>query len=528
MDWIVVGSGPAGAACATALLKQGRSVHVLDAGLRLEPERELEVAKICATHKFPVDESALGLIEGVSWDTTKIPRKLAFGSDYAYRDASDHLGVSYDGVALRPSFAMGGLSSVWGGAILPYRQSDIADWPIGIEQLKSHYEACTALTGLAGDHDALNEFLPLYAPTPGHLMPSRQASAMKQVLDRNRAKLRRAGIHFGYARLAVKGSHGTSDRSCVYCGMCLDGCPYGVIYNAEDTIADLRRSERLTYQPDVVVTSLREAEDVVSVRGYNRVTRKPIAIDAERVYLAAGVIATTGILLRSLGAYEHSVRMKDSQHFLLPMSLSARISGVQNERLHTMSQLFLEILDPQISPYSVHLQVYSFNRLLAKSVRKAMGPLASMLELLAREADCRLMVVQGYLHSAHSSEIAVTLRRAMTGERLEVSAVIRPEAKQLIRKVVRKLRGNSLSIGAFPLPMLLDIGPPGRGFHSGGTFPMKKNPGTFDTDTLGRPGGWKRVHVVDATVLPSIAATTITLTVMANAHRIASESGATV
>jgi choline dehydrogenase-like flavoprotein len=34
------------------------------------------------------------------------------------------------------------------------------------------------------------------------------------------------------------------------------------------------------------------------------------------------------------------------------------------------------------------------------------------------------------------------------------------------------------------------------------------------------------VHAVDATVLPSIPATTITLTVMANAHRIGWDSGA--
>jgi choline dehydrogenase-like flavoprotein len=40
---------------------------------------------------------------------------------------------------------------------------------------------------------------------------------------------------------------------------------------------------------------------------------------------------------------------------------------------------------------------------------------------------------------------------------------------------------------------------------------------------LGRPVGFERVSAVDAAVLPSIPATTITLTVMANAHRIASE-----
>jgi hypothetical protein len=53
---------------------------------------------------------------------------------------------------------------------------------------------------------------------------------------------------------------------------------------------------------------------------------------------------------------------------------------------------------------------------------------------------------------------------------------------------------------------------------------MRQEPGEFETDILGRPFGWKRVHAVDATVLPTIPANTITSSVMANAHRIATES----
>jgi choline dehydrogenase-like flavoprotein len=49
---------------------------------------------------------------------------------------------------------------------------------------------------------------------------------------------------------------------------------------------------------------------------------------------------------------------------------------------------------------------------------------------------------------------------------------------------------------------------------------MRSKPGPFETDILGRPHGMSRVHVVDASVFPTLPATTITLSVMANAHRI--------
>jgi choline dehydrogenase-like flavoprotein len=41
---------------------------------------------------------------------------------------------------------------------------------------------------------------------------------------------------------------------------------------------------------------------------------------------------------------------------------------------------------------------------------------------------------------------------------------------------------------------------------------------------LGRIGDFRNVHLIDGSVLPSVPSTTFTLTVMANAHRIVSES----
>jgi choline dehydrogenase-like flavoprotein len=77
---------------------------------------------------------------------------------------------------------------------------------------------------------------------------------------------------------------------------------------------------------------------------------------------------------------------------------------------------------------------------------------------------------------------------------------------------------------AIPVPPALRVGAPGRSFHAGGTFPMRQNPGRFEVDLLGRPTGFSRIHLVDASVFPSLPATTITLSVMANAHRIGSEA----
>jgi len=93
----------------------------------------------------------------------------------------------------------------------------------------------------------------------------------------------------------------------------------------------------------------------------------------------------------------------------------------------------------------------------------------------------------------------------------------------VVRGLARKLLRHTWDLGFVAAAPALHIAAPGRGFHTGGAFPMSDRPGDADasSDVLGRPAGWRRIHLVDASVFPTIPATTITYTAMANAHRIA-------
>ena len=503
---------------------------MLDAGIQLEPERARLVqalSQITPDQWRPEDVQRLK--EGMDPTVSGIPQKRIFGSDYPYRDAVQHLGLACDGVGLEASLALGGFSTVWGASMLPCLEGDVTDWPISLPQLAPHYKSVLELTGLSAERDALSDLFPLYTESPAHLETSRQAEAMLRAMDRHRKGLLRAQVHHGRARLALKAARGPGVPGCVYCGMCMYGCPYGYIYSSEHTLPQLKRAGDFRYQPDVIVRAVQESADRVRISGYHRRTRAPLEFEAERVYLAGGVIPTTGILLRSLWAYDHPVPIKDSQYFLLPVALAKRIPNVRQEPLHALSQLYIEILDPKVSPYTVHLQVYSYNDLIGRTVSGAMGPLAKWLPFLARELEGRLLLIQGFIHSAESSRILATLRKNPGDgkDTLLLQVEANPVAKAVVRRVVRKLLGQARKLGAVPLPMLLQMGKPGRSFHAGGSFPMRSSLGAFETDISGRPAGWQRVHAVDATVLPSIPATTITLTVMANAYRIGWESGAT-
>jgi choline dehydrogenase-like flavoprotein len=131
---------------------------------------------------------------------------------------------------------------------------------------------------------------------------------------------------------------------------------------------------------------------------------------------------------------------------------------------------------------------------------------------------------QGYLHSSQSGRLAIELRRLPSGDDLlHVSAIEQPETRRQIGALIRKLFTMAGDLRAVPMPSQLRVGAPGRGFHGGGSLPMRRQPQGLETDLVGRPAGLRRIHAVDSSIFPSIPATTITLTAMANAHRIGDE-----
>jgi choline dehydrogenase-like flavoprotein len=525
--YYVIGSGPAGVACAKALLDAGRRVRMLDAGLTLEPERAALVERLKAKPPEAWTPAELAAYQaGMSPDVGGVPLKLVYGSDFAYREADAHLGTQYEDVGLRPSFAKGGLSNVWGAAMMPFLDSDMAEWPFRLSTLAPHYKAVLQFTGLAACRDQLEQLFPLYSGEFSDLHPSQQAHWFLGKLERNREALAQAGIRFGRSRLGVRGNLPSSDGGCVYCRLCMYGCPYGYIYTSADTVAQLQRNPRFSYQSGVIVDQVRESPREAEVLGYDRTSRQPLTWRGSRVFLAAGTIATTRILLRSLGAYDQTVWLKDSQYFLVPLALFRKARGATRESLHALSQLFIEIADPARQDTTAHVQIYSNNDLISQAVAGAFGPMQRPLGFLVRDLQERLLVAQGYVHSRHSSRIAVRLSRDQrTGkERLELSAELNPSARRNVRKLVVRLCRQAWHLGAMPLPVMLKIAEPGRSFHSGGSFPMSQTPRGFQTDLLGRLPGLRRIHVADATVFPSIPATTITFSAMANAHRIGWEA----
>ena len=510
-----------------ALVGRGLPVTMVDGGGELDPATASAVKRLHAIDPslWRGPETSF-LRRNVAPDRKGVGVKYVYGSDYPYRDAERFLPMSKEGCDTTVSFAVGGFSNVWGATILPYLAEDTRDWPFPIADLGPHYRNVLSFVDSSIEQDELAGLFPTYSGGGQALRRSRQAEALLADLRRSREHLKGEGIEFGAARLAVRSASLPERPGCAYCGLCMYGCPYGLIYSSASTLRVLSSNPLFKYVSGAIVERISESKDAVVVRGRRR-DDSPFEFKADRVYVAAGAISSTRILLKSLEAYDRPVMLRDSQYFLFPLLRHARERGVAEEALHTLSQLFLEIRDPATSPNSVHLQVYTYNDLYAAAIGKSVGAAARWLGWATGPIIERMLIVQGYLHSDHSASIEMSLERRQDGGdlmHLNARKEDGDKAEAMMKRVVQKIAGNSSRLKATPLGFLRQRTLPGRGFHSGGTFPMRNRPGQFESDVLGRPLGFSKVHVVDSSVFPSIPATTITFSVMANAHRIAIQS----
>ena len=322
---------------------------MLDAGIQLEPSRSRAVEQLSASAPAHWDARLLAQLKENTTPTARgVPNKLIFGSDFPYRESETHLDCNFEKVGIRSSMALGGLSNIWGAAIMPYIDSDLEGWPIGTAELAPHYSAVLKLTGISAREDDLAKFFPLHTKSLGKLELSRQARTLLNNLERNKTALNENGIHFGSARLAIRAQQPPDQAGCIYCALCMHGCPYGHIYNSAYTVRELQKDSRFSYQPDTVVLNVCETPAGVIINARHRTTGASQAIKAERVYLAGGPVPTTRLLLESGQCYDRKVEIKDSQYLLLPLLLPRAISQVDREALYTLSQLFLEIFDDRV------------------------------------------------------------------------------------------------------------------------------------------------------------------------------------
>jgi len=522
-DACIIGSGPAGISAASALLSEGKRVLMLDVGKHLSEELVALKERLASTPKNNWRLKDYDKIKDGTAVTTKgVSEKRIFSSLYPYETPPMFPKIVFENSGLLPSFAEGGFSSVWGCSCLPYRNSDLIDWPLSDVNLKLHYEKVMKFTKVFAEEDDLNKEFSLHTDHPIRSPSSGQTNYVLNILKSNRGSLLKKGIRFGKSRILLNRTV-QNEKNCIVCGLCLYGCPKNILFNAGELLKDLKKSNLFSYHGGTFVHYFNEKDDHVDITCEDTSDNKRKKYCASRLFVGAGVIPTAVLIMRSQKNIPNTLTLKDSQYFLQPVFIPGFRGNVLKEELATFAQLFIEIENKNINDKNIHLQFYGYSDMIKNAVQSKIPFSIELIpDFLLRVILGRLAVIQGYLDSSVSQSL--TLQFDAESNVVSLRGLNNPITPLTIHKTMSFMRKIFFKTGLFPIPGMLQITVPGRGFHVGSSFPMSLAPKANETDLLGRLNESRLVHIIDASIFPTIPSTTITLTVMANAHRIAYET----
>jgi len=492
---IVVGSGPAGVSVTKGLLERGCKVTLLDVGNTLETDKQVLLDTIQKSDALPH-------IESLRYPANaKNKMKLPYGSNFIYAGVKEYFSWDVQNCYFSPSFAQGGLSNVWGGAIAEYTQDDLSNWPVSCRDLSSYYSDIISWLGK-------------YYISDTSSVLSQQAHYLKNVWQKHFVEFEKKGFSFGQATLAI------DFNQCRLCGSCQYGCPYQLIYNTSIHLDLLKLNADFNYINDVVVENFSEDKNEVVVHIKNKKNFQLDKVYADRLFVACGAGLSSLLYLRALNKPGKELYLKDSQHFILPCLLDKPFKGVESEALHVLCQLKASLTEENVSSFPVYLQFYTYMDLYLQEMKNKLRWVFPLVKPFLNSWIRRLVVIQGYLNSKESNQLAIQYQSA---NKFKIKKSQSKSTSTTIRKVVRYLKKHKNELALKPLHFLLMQSLTGQSNHVTGSLPMSDHPQEDEVDIWGRPRHFNRVHFVDGSILPSMPAGPITLTIMANAYRIGKE-----
>jgi GMC oxidoreductase len=417
---------------------------------------------------------------------------------------------------LRGTLAHGGLTNFWGAEVNFFDASDM-ELPNDIwRELHCSYARIAARVPISGYAEAgleASEFPELVSQPPLPIPPPAQ-----HLLDVFGKTSTRGldGLRLRRSWLAVRTAPSATGGSCTLCNGCLWGCKEGAIYSASHTVDRLSASPGVKFEAGWIIERIDRAQDgfVLTARSNDGISSRKIG--ARRVFLAAGAPSSTRLALGCAGLYDQWFFFGHTFGFAFAVVMPRFIGRAVSESGYALALLSWELNDPGTSLrtggafYSPQgLPDSEFIRFMPLTRPGAIG--------FWKHIQGATLVGIGFLPSEFSRN---EVRIRCPGGELEFRSGSNDEVKaraasslKVLNKLVRRARG-------LVIPSSLKIMNPGAEFHYGGTLPHGGRRPT-GTDMFGQLPNLPGLHVVDGSVLPRLSSRHPTLTIMANADRIA-------
>lgn len=509
---VVIGAGPAGASAAAALARREARVVLLDAGTSAAQFPPAGGFLDLRTHdaeqwRWQLGERYDALDAALqSSPKLRVPGLRSIFEGYAQANALR----PEPGFHLVGALAAGGLSNAWGCGVARFDDNELGPLRRVRREMDDAYADLSRHIGLSGAaDDALADFFGV----DGWAQPALPLDSLHERLWRRRERIG-SDMALGRARSAVLNEDREGRARCDLSGTCLWGCPRQATWSAAFELPRLRAAGVQIHQ-DIRVRRLRRDDagdwhiEASTSQGDSR------DFSARKVLLATGTIASTRLVLDALPEAPAEVRLLSNPMAAFLLFLPSAV-GMPRTRAFGLAQLSFLLRDAY-GPEAAMGNVFStaglpLNEFLAHLpvTRRAGLPL---LRSLLRSTVVANVFLPGSL-SAHTAgldrERALWIRGGASDDLAAVLSVARTRLASGFRR-----------IGAWMLPGSFVPAAPGADVHYASTLPIRDAPATHECQLDGQVAGLPGLYVVDGASLPSLPAKAHTLTIMANAARIA-------
>lgn len=526
---VVVGSGASGAHFASALIEQGRRVVMLDVGH--------------VGHPQPLPEATVpGLREGLSdpWDWFLGQEREAMilpledeeeyygfppAKEYVFRGVEGQ-GVDARGFAPLLSFARGGLAQAWTGGSYPFSERELEAFPFGEAELLPYYTEVAQAIGISGTVDDLAEHFPVHDGLQAPVELDAHAQRLLSSYERKRESLiSNEHVRLGRARLAVLTSDRGARGACDLLGRCLWGCPRGSLYTPSHTIAELMEHDLFELRDGLLVTRFETdgGGRVHRVHAKRRSDGRDEMIEVGTLVLAAGTLPTARIVLESIAAEGEEPPilqgLMDNRQLLMPFVNVAMLGRSWEPASYQYHQLAFGLDLGGAADY-VHGLVTTLKTALIHPVAPNLPFSMRAATRVFRDVHGALGLVNVNFSDGPRSGNTVRLDPERREGRLVVDYAPAADEERRVRDVSARFRRVLRKLGCIAPKGMAHLRPMGASVHYAGTFPMGGE-GVWATDAQGRSRAIDNLYFADGSTFPWLPAKNLTLTLMANARRMA-------
>lgn len=511
-DVIIVGSGPAGTSAAYPLVQAGLRVLMVDASTPSHnpPPPAGNYLHNRATDplqwKWMVGESfhALNNMDAVSPKLKTPTHKKTFDR---FNEAN---GLKTENFISIGSLATGGLSNAWGCGVARFNTNDFAGLNLAQSGIEESYEIVAKRMGISGNGaDDLSGYFGVDQWAQPSIPMDNLHHQLLGKYTRQRQSAPASGFRMGRSRIAVLSQNLDDRKACDLSGSCLWGCDNHSLYSAEQEIPKLKAYPGFFHETGFLVDAISKHNDVWTISDKQGRT----TFSAKRLLLAAGTLATTKLTLQYLG-HTAPVALQSSPTAAFLLWLPQQL-GAQRASTVGLGQLSFALeLGPELTAFG---STFSTTGLpMSEFVSRAPLSKRYSIELMSNLLSSCL--VGNVFLPGHLSNHSATLT---DDGRLSIKGVEHPDTPALMKRTQALLRKAYWKLGAILMPMSFTVGKPGADIHYASTFPMRATPGEGNTNLVGELAGHENLHIVDGACLPQLTEKSHTLTIMANADRIA-------